>query len=107
MPPTISPEEKQNLPQINVVDKQFCDAEDAVKLLEQCKQDEELSKSFVSKRSDYIGWEETFMGMALLAAQRSKDPVTQVGCSIINKDNIVNSLGYNGMPRGCDDDEFP
>ena len=39
---------------------------------------EELSKSFVSKRKDYIGWEETFMGMALLAAQRSKDPVTQV-----------------------------
>uniref|UniRef100_A0AC35G7N5 CMP/dCMP-type deaminase domain-containing protein n=1 Tax=Panagrolaimus sp. PS1159 TaxID=55785 RepID=A0AC35G7N5_9BILA len=107
MPPTISPEEKQNLPQIKVVDKQFCDAEDAEKLLEQCKQDEELSKSFVSKRNDYIGWEETFMGMALLAAQRSKDPVTQVGCAIINKDSIVNSLGYNGMPRGCDDDEFP
>uniref|UniRef100_A0AC34FGF5 CMP/dCMP-type deaminase domain-containing protein n=1 Tax=Panagrolaimus sp. ES5 TaxID=591445 RepID=A0AC34FGF5_9BILA len=98
-------DENQNLSE---VEKPFCEVDEAVKLLKQCKEDKELSKSFVPKRTDYIGWDETFMGMAILVAQRSKDPVTQVGCVIIKKRNhIVNSLGYNGMPRGCHDDEFP
>ncbi len=47
------------------------------------------------------------MGIALLAAQRSKDPNTQVGACIVSKDNIIISTGYNGMPKGCSDDEFP
>ena len=59
------------------------------------------------KRSDYITWDEYFMGLALLSARRSKDPSTQVGASIVNKDNLIMSVGYNGMPRGCSDDEFP
>ena len=59
------------------------------------------------KRSDYISWDEYFMGIALLAARRSKDPNTQVGACIVSEDNIIISTGYNGMPKGCSDDEFP
>lgn len=47
------------------------------------------------------------MGIALLSAQRSKDPSTGVGACIINEDNKILSLGYNGMPLGCSDDEYP
>ena len=59
------------------------------------------------KRTDYISWDEYFMGIAMLAAKRSKDPNTQVGASIVSEDNIIISTGYNGMPKGCSDDEFP
>ncbi len=59
------------------------------------------------KRNDYISWDEYFMGIAMLAARRSKDPSTQVGACIVSKDNIIISTGYNGMPKGCSDDEFP
>ena len=47
------------------------------------------------------------MGIAMLAARRSKDPSTQVGACIVSQDNIIISTGYNGMPKGCSDDEFP
>jgi dCMP deaminase len=59
------------------------------------------------KRRDYITWEQYFMGIALLSARRSKDPNTQVGACIVNDDNIILSTGYNGMPKGCSDDELP
>ena len=59
------------------------------------------------KRTDYISWDEYFMGIAMLAAKRSKDPNTQVGACIVSKDSIIISTGYNGMPKGCSDDEFP
>ena len=59
------------------------------------------------KRTDYISWDEYFMGVALLAAKRSKDPNTQVGACIVNDDNIILSTGYNGFPIGCSDDDFP
>jgi dCMP deaminase len=59
------------------------------------------------KRQDYISWDEYFMGIALLSAQRSKDPNTQVGACIVGQDNKILSLGYNGMPIGCSDDELP
>ena len=61
----------------------------------------------MSKRLDYINWDEYFMGVAILASQRSKDPNTQVGACIVNDDNRIMSVGYNGLPRGCSDDEFP
>lgn len=60
-----------------------------------------------SKRSDYISWDEYFMGVAQLAAMRSKDPNTQVGSCIVSSSHKILSMGYNGMPTGCDDDEFP
>lgn len=59
------------------------------------------------KRSDYLNWDEYFMGMALLSAQRSKDPNTQVGACIVDTKRRVVGLGYNGFPKGCSDDELP
>ncbi len=59
------------------------------------------------KRKDYISWDEYFMGVAELSAMRSKDPHTQVGCCIVSQDHKILSMGYNGFPRGCSDDDFP
>ena len=59
------------------------------------------------KRKDYISWDEYFMGVAKMSALRSKDPNTQVGACIVSDDNKILSMGYNGLPRGCSDDEFP
>lgn len=59
------------------------------------------------KRTDYISWDEYFMGIALLSAKRSKDSNTQVGACIVSDENKILSVGYNGMPTGCDDDEMP
>ena len=59
------------------------------------------------KRKDYISWNEYFMGVSMLAAQRSKDANTQVGACIVSQDNKILSVGYNGMPMGCNDDEMP
>ncbi|HEY4533155.1 MAG TPA: dCMP deaminase family protein [Fusobacterium sp.] len=59
------------------------------------------------KRKDYITWDEYFMGVALLSAMRSKDPNTQVGACIVSLDKKIIGLGYNGLPKGCEDDEFP
>jgi dCMP deaminase len=61
----------------------------------------------MSKRQNYISWDEYFMGVALLSAKRSKDPNTQVGACIVNEKNKIVGAGYNGLPIGCNDDEFP
>ena len=59
------------------------------------------------KRADYISWDEYFMGVAQLSGMRSKDPSTQVGACIVGNDNKILSVGYNGFPSGCSDEEFP
>ncbi len=59
------------------------------------------------KRTDYLLWDEYFMGVALLSAQRSKDPSTQVGACIVDSKNKIVGVGYNGFPLGCDDDDLP
>ncbi len=59
------------------------------------------------KREDYISWDEYFMAVAKLAGLRSKDPHSQVGSCIVSNDNKILSMGYNGFPIGCPDDEFP
>lgn len=59
------------------------------------------------KRENYISWDEYFMGVAKLSGMRSKDPNTQVGACIVSQDNKILSMGYNGFPIGCPDDEFP
>ena len=59
------------------------------------------------KRDKYINWDEYFMGVALLSALRSKDPNTQVGACIVNSDKRIIGVGYNGLPIGCSDDEYP
>ena len=61
----------------------------------------------MAKRSDYLSWDEYFMGIALLSSYRSKDPNTQVGACIVSEDNKILSMGYNGFPIGCSDDDFP
>ena len=61
----------------------------------------------LKKKQDYISWDEYFMGVALLSAKRSKDPSTQVGACIVSDKNKIVGAGYNGLPIGCDDDEFP
>lgn len=63
--------------------------------------------SMTKKREDYLSWDEYFMGIALLSAGRSKDNNTQVGACIVSEDNKILSVGYNGMPTGCSDDEMP
>ncbi|KAI5107647.1 deoxycytidylate deaminase [Silurus meridionalis] len=59
------------------------------------------------KRQDYLEWSEYFMAVAFLSAQRSKDPSSQVGACIVNQENKIVGIGYNGMPNGCDDDLLP
>lgn len=66
------------------------------------------------KRDNYISWDDYFMGIALLAGKRSKDPSTQVGACIVSahstdqhSNNMILSVGYNGLPLGCSDDDFP
>ena len=61
----------------------------------------------LKKREGYIGWDSYFMGVAMLSAQRSKDPNTQVGACIVSKDNKILSVGYNGAPNGYDDENMP
>eukprot|EP01116_Phalansterium_solitarium_P001816 TRINITY_DN11631_c0_g1_i1.p1 TRINITY_DN11631_c0_g1~~TRINITY_DN11631_c0_g1_i1.p1 ORF type:complete len:213 (+),score=41.90 TRINITY_DN11631_c0_g1_i1:525-1163(+) len=62
---------------------------------------------WVGKREDYISWDDYFMAVAFLSAQRSKDPGTQVGACIVNKDNRIVGIGYNGFPCGVSDDDLP
>ncbi|KAM5311099.1 deoxycytidylate deaminase isoform 2-T9 [Glossophaga mutica] len=59
------------------------------------------------KREDYLEWPEYFMAVAFLSAQRSKDPNSQVGACIVNAENKIVGIGYNGMPNGCSDDLLP
>jgi len=59
------------------------------------------------KRDDYLGWEDYFMAIAFLSAQRSKDPSSQVGACVVNAEKKIVGIGYNGMPLGCSDDILP
>ena len=59
------------------------------------------------KRSAYLSWDDYFMAVALLSAQRSKDPNTQVGACIVNSQKRIVGVGYNGFPTGCSDDTLP
>ncbi len=58
-------------------------------------------------QKNVISWDEYFMGVALLSAYRSKDPSTQVGACIVNQDKRIVGVGYNGLPRGLNDSDFP
>jgi dCMP deaminase len=59
------------------------------------------------KRSGYLSWDDYFMAVAMLSAQRSKDPNTQVGACIVNAQKRIVGVGYNGFPTGCSDDTLP
>jgi dCMP deaminase len=58
-------------------------------------------------RTNAISWDECFMRMAEIIAERSKDPSTQAGAVIVSTDNVVVGMGYNGFPRGIDNNKFP
>ncbi|XP_065041864.1 uncharacterized protein LOC135675535 isoform X2 [Musa acuminata AAA Group] len=60
-----------------------------------------------AKREGYISWDDYFMAIAFLSAQRSKDPSRQVGACLVSQDDIILGIGYNGFPRGCSDDKLP
>lgn len=66
-----------------------------------------MAVKITGKRQDYISWDEYFMGVAHLSGMRSKDPSTQVGACIVSQDNKILSMGYNGFPNGCSDEDFP
>lgn len=59
------------------------------------------------KREDYISWNDYFMSISLLSGMRSKDPSTQVGACIVDYNNRIVSIGYNGFINGCSDEDFP
>ena len=58
------------------------------------------------KRTDYLSWDEYFMGVAMMSGMRSKDPNSQVGACIVSEDNKILSMGYNGFPKGCFKNSF-
>ncbi|XP_047314576.1 deoxycytidylate deaminase-like [Impatiens glandulifera] len=60
-----------------------------------------------AKRQGYLSWDDYFMGIALLSAERSKDPNRQVGACLVSQNNVILGIGYNGFPRGCSDDKLP
>nr|KAJ0225586.1 hypothetical protein LSAT_V11C100012350 [Lactuca sativa] len=72
-----------------------------------------------SKRNGYLSWDDYFMAIAFLSAERSKDPYRQVGACLVSQDGIIlgknfwrnalslDGIGYNGFPRGCSDDKLP
>ncbi|CAM9472603.1 unnamed protein product, partial [Choristocarpus tenellus] len=66
-----------------------------------------LDRGYVGKRKDYLTWDDYFMSVAFLSAMRSKDPSTQVGACIVNREKRIVGIGYNGFPMGCSDDELP
>ncbi|MGC9365915.1 MAG: deoxycytidylate deaminase [bacterium] len=61
----------------------------------------------MNPRKDYLSWDQYFMGVALLSAQRSKDPNTQVGACIVDQHKKIVGVGYNGLPLGCSDQKYP
>ena len=61
----------------------------------------------IEARKNFISWDECFMRMAHVIAQRSKDPSTQAGAVVADQNNIVVGLGYNGFPRGVDNAALP
>ena len=65
-----------------------------------------MNQQKVSKKTDYLSWDEYFMGISLLSALRSKDPNTQVGACIVNNKKRIVGVGYNGFPIGCSDDDL-
>jgi len=59
------------------------------------------------KRNNYLTWTEYFITIAQVCSLRSKDPNTQVGVVIVNKNKEIIATGYNGLPWGCNDDNYP
>lgn len=61
----------------------------------------------MNQNSNVVSWDDYFMSLAHLSAMRSKDPNTQVGACIVDAYRRVVSIGYNGLPHGCNDQDYP
>lgn len=68
---------------------------------------DEIVQTRSGKRDGYISWDDYFMSVAFLTAMRSKDPSTQVGACIVNDQNRIVGVGYNGFPSGIPDEALP
>lgn len=66
-----------------------------------------ITEKSTNNKFPILSWEEYFMAVAQISSMRSKDPSTQVGAVIVDSDNRILSIGYNGLPNGCPDNEFP
>ena len=58
-------------------------------------------------RNNYIDWDTYFMMVSIVSGLRSKDPSTQVGACIVSPDKKIIGVGYNGLPTGCKDEDYP
>ncbi len=52
-------------------------------------------------------WTNYFLGLAKVISQRSHDIHTQHGCVITDQNNRILGVGYNGFPKGLDDQNLP
>ena len=50
-------------------------------------------------------WDKRFLQLAKHISEWSKDPSTQVGCVVVGPDRELRSTGFNGLPRGIEDNE--
>ena len=50
-------------------------------------------------------WDKRFLELAKLVGSWSKDPSTQVGAVIVDSNNRIVSIGFNGFPKGVEDSE--
>ena len=50
-------------------------------------------------------WDKRFLDLAAHLSTWSKDPSTKVGCVVVGEDREIRSTGFNGFPRGIEDDE--
>jgi len=58
-------------------------------------------------REDYLCWDDTFMAIADIMSQKSKDPSTRVGCCVVDSKNHIVGTGYNGFPTNIPNDALP
>ena len=83
------------------------DEELGVKMAKATVADEMASVVRTPKRLGYLSWEDFFMGVAVLSSKRSKDPISPTGACLVDKQQRIVGIGYNGFPRGCSDDVLP
>ena len=50
-------------------------------------------------------WDERFLNLAKHISEWSKDPSTKVGCVVVGPDREIRSTGFNGLPRGIEDND--
>ena len=50
-------------------------------------------------------WDQRFLNLAKHISQWSKDPSTKVGCVVVGPDREIRSTGFNGLPRGIEDND--